>query len=138
VGGLTGRRVLVVGAGTRPSGEPDPPPGNGRSIAVLAARAGARVVCCDRDEAAAAQTATLVEAEDGWARVITAEVSEPDRCAAAVTAAVAVLGGLDAVVLNVGIGLGRGLAGTSARDWDQLRRVLCAGRADARPIRLQV
>jgi NAD(P)-dependent dehydrogenase (short-subunit alcohol dehydrogenase family) len=31
---------------------------------------------------------------------------------------VAVLGGLDCVVLNVGIGLGGGLAGTSAADWD--------------------
>jgi NAD(P)-dependent dehydrogenase (short-subunit alcohol dehydrogenase family) len=28
-GRLTGRRVLVVGAGTRPSPEPDPPMGNG-------------------------------------------------------------------------------------------------------------
>jgi hypothetical protein len=37
-GRLTGRRVLVVGAGTRPSPEPDPPPGNGRAISVLAAR----------------------------------------------------------------------------------------------------
>ena len=31
-GRLTGRRVLVVGAGTRPSPEPDPPLGNGRAI----------------------------------------------------------------------------------------------------------
>ena len=36
-GRLTGRRVLVVGAGTRPSPEPDPPMGNGRAISVLAA-----------------------------------------------------------------------------------------------------
>jgi len=36
-GRLTGRRVLVVGAGTRPSPEPDPPIGNGRAISVLAA-----------------------------------------------------------------------------------------------------
>ena len=40
-GGLTGRRV--VGAGTRPSPEPDPPLGNGRAISVLAAREGAAV-----------------------------------------------------------------------------------------------
>ena len=42
-GRLTGRRVLVVGAGTRPSPEPDPPMGNGRAISVLAAREGAAV-----------------------------------------------------------------------------------------------
>jgi hypothetical protein len=40
-GRLAGRRVLVVGAGTRPSPEPDPPIGNRRAIAVLAAREGA-------------------------------------------------------------------------------------------------
>lgn len=116
---LIGRRILVVGAGTRPSSEPDPPPGNGRAIAVLAAREGARVVCCDRDEAAAAQTVAMIEAEDGWARVITADVSEPEQGAAAVGVASAVLGGLDGLVLNVGIGLGRGLTGTSVQDWDE-------------------
>ena len=34
---LDGRRVLVVGAGTRPWPEPDAPVGNGRAIAVVAA-----------------------------------------------------------------------------------------------------
>ena len=52
-GRLTGRRVLVVGAGTRPSPEPDPPIGNGRAISVLAAREGAAVACADRDAGAA-------------------------------------------------------------------------------------
>ena len=42
-GRLTGRRVLVVGAGTRPDPDPDAPHGNGRAIAVLAAREGAAV-----------------------------------------------------------------------------------------------
>ena len=44
-GRLTGRRVLVVGAGTRSSPEPDPPLGNGRAISVVAAREGAAVAC---------------------------------------------------------------------------------------------
>ena len=42
-GRLTGGRVLVVGAGTRDpgvSGDDDAPVGNGRAIAVLAAREG--------------------------------------------------------------------------------------------------
>jgi hypothetical protein len=33
-GRLTGRRIVVVGAGTRPSEDPDAPIGNGRGIAV--------------------------------------------------------------------------------------------------------
>ena len=62
-GRLTGRRVLVVGAGTRPSPEPDPPIGNGRAISVLAAREGAAVACADRDAGAAEATAALVRNE---------------------------------------------------------------------------
>lgn len=62
-GRLAGRRILVVGAGTRPSPEPDPPLGNGRAISVLAAREGAAVACADRDADAAEQTAALVRGE---------------------------------------------------------------------------
>ena len=62
-GRLAGRRVLVVGAGTRPSPDPDPPLGNGRAISVLAAREGAAVACADRDAGAAEATAALVRAE---------------------------------------------------------------------------
>ena len=115
---LVGRRVIVVGAGTRPSEEPDPPPGNGRAIAVLAAREGAQVVCVDRDEAAAKQTVALIEAEGGWARALRADVSDEEQCAALVADSAQRLGGLDGLVLNVGIALGRGLTGTSAKDWD--------------------
>src|SRR3954470_7445734 len=50
---LAGRRVVVVGAGTRASDDPDAPVGNGRAIAVLAAREGATVACVDRDGPAA-------------------------------------------------------------------------------------
>src|ERR687897_795903 len=56
-GRLNGRRVLVVGAGTRATADPDAPIGNGRAIATLAAREGAMVACADRDEAAALATA---------------------------------------------------------------------------------
>jgi NAD(P)-dependent dehydrogenase (short-subunit alcohol dehydrogenase family) len=126
-GRLTGRRVLVVGAGTRPSPEPDPPPGNGRAISVLAAREGAAVACADRDTAAAEATAALVRAEHAEgpgnggqaAAVVLADMAAPDACAAVVADSAAALGGLDGVVLNVGIGLGRGMAGTSAAQWDQ-------------------
>jgi NAD(P)-dependent dehydrogenase (short-subunit alcohol dehydrogenase family) len=110
--------VLVVGAGTRRSDEPDPPPGNGRAIAVLAAREGAQVVCADRDEDSAAQTAALIAAEGGEAVAVVADVSDPAQCEAVVTDSVTALGGLDGVVLNVGIALGRGLTGTTAKDWD--------------------
>ena len=114
---LAGRRVLVVGAGTQPSDEADAPVGNGRAIAVLAAREGASVVCADRDRAAAEETAAWIEREGGASSVIVADVTSEDDCAALIGAATAE--GLDGLVLNVGIGRGTGgIAGTTASDWD--------------------
>jgi NAD(P)-dependent dehydrogenase (short-subunit alcohol dehydrogenase family) len=118
-GRLIGKRIVVVGAGTRPSADPDAPLGNGRAIAVLAAREGASVACVDVDRAAAAVTADLVRAEGARAIVIEADVSDAEACARLVTASIESLGGIDGVVANVGIGLGRGnLAGTHAAQWD--------------------
>jgi NAD(P)-dependent dehydrogenase (short-subunit alcohol dehydrogenase family) len=116
-GHLAGRTVLVVGAGTQRSDEPDAPVGNGRAIAILAARAGATVVCADRDAAAADETARQITAEGGTAVTVIGDVSDADACEAIVAEATAggMLGG---VVLNVGIGRGRGLAGTTPEDWD--------------------
>jgi NAD(P)-dependent dehydrogenase (short-subunit alcohol dehydrogenase family) len=53
------------------------------------------------------------------AAVVLADVAAPDACAAVVAAAAAALGGIDGLVLNAGIGLGRGMAGTTAAQWDQ-------------------
>jgi NAD(P)-dependent dehydrogenase (short-subunit alcohol dehydrogenase family) len=117
-GRLTGRRVVVVGAGTRRSDDPDPPFGNGRAIAVLAAREGASVACVDVDRSAAAETAALITGEGGRAVVIEADVSDAAACARLIAEADDALGGLDGVVANVGIGLGGGLANTSADQWD--------------------
>ena len=82
---------------------------------MLAAREGAEVVCADRDRASAEETAAWVEREGGTARVEVGDVSSEDDCAALVAAAGE---SLDGLVLNVGIGRGMGVAGTSADDWD--------------------
>jgi NAD(P)-dependent dehydrogenase (short-subunit alcohol dehydrogenase family) len=113
---LAGLRILVVGAGTQSGGDPEAPVGNGRAISVLAAREGATVICADRDEAAARETATLIEREHGQATVLVADVTSEESCRAMV--AKAAEGGLDGLVLNVGLGRGRGLAETTAADWD--------------------
>jgi NAD(P)-dependent dehydrogenase (short-subunit alcohol dehydrogenase family) len=115
---LENRNLLVVGAGTRATDDPDAPIGNGRAISVLAAREGASVACADIDADAAAATVALVEGEGGRAFPITADAAAPEQCAAMVSAASESLGGLDGVVLNVGIGVGAGLQGTSVEEWD--------------------
>ena len=113
---LAGRRTLVVGAGTQHSDDPDAPVGNGRAIALLAAREGATVVCADVDEAAARETAALIAQEGGTAEVVVADVADADQCAR--LAAEATGQPLHGVVLNVGTGRGMGLTGTSPDDWD--------------------
>jgi NAD(P)-dependent dehydrogenase (short-subunit alcohol dehydrogenase family) len=117
-GRLVGKRVLVVGAGTRPSDDPDAPPGNGRAIAVLCGREGAAVACADVDGAAAEETARLVRAEGADCTVAVGDVRDEAACARMVEESHDALGGLDGVVLNVGIGRGMRLEGTSAADWD--------------------
>ncbi|HVA75485.1 MAG TPA: SDR family oxidoreductase [Acidimicrobiales bacterium] len=121
-GRLDGRRVLVVGGGTRPTDEPEAPPGNGRAIAVTAARNGASVAVADIDEASANETARLIKEArpEADAAVVVADVSDAQACSEAVHEANEALGGLDGLVLNVGVGSGLGLAGTSAADWDRV------------------
>ena len=116
-GRLEGRRILVVGAGQQPSDDEDAPVGNGRAISVLAAREGASVTCVDRDPESAGATAAWITSEGGKADVVVADVASEDACVAMVEAA-ALASGIDGLVLNVGIGLGGGLKGTTAHDWD--------------------
>ncbi len=115
---LAGRRCLVAGAGTRASDDPDAPVGNGRAISVVAAREGAAVACADVNADAARETARLVEAEGARAEVIVGDVTSEADCARLVDETVRAFGGLDALVCNIGIGLGRRLEGTSVEEWD--------------------
>jgi NAD(P)-dependent dehydrogenase (short-subunit alcohol dehydrogenase family) len=117
---LQGRKILVVGAGTRKVDDPDAPAGNGRAIAVTAALEGATVACADIDVAAARETANQVRDAGGHAQVVVADVSDAAACTAMVTEAADLLEGLDGVVVNVGIGAGQWLSKTTTEQWDQV------------------
>jgi NAD(P)-dependent dehydrogenase (short-subunit alcohol dehydrogenase family) len=116
---LLGRRILVVGSGTQPSDDADPPVGNGRAISIRCAEEGASVACLDIDRPAAAETLAIIESVGGSGVVIEADVTNKAACLRATAEAVEGLGGLDGVVLNVGIGLGMGLSHTTAEQWDR-------------------
>lgn len=117
-GRLVGRRILVVGGGQRVLDAATDPVGNGRAMSLLFAREGAEVAVADMNAEAAAETVRQAEAEGGTATAITADISEPDDIARMIDEAVAAMGGLDGMVLNVGIGVGGlGLNGISAEDW---------------------
>jgi NAD(P)-dependent dehydrogenase (short-subunit alcohol dehydrogenase family) len=74
----------------------------------------------DRDLQAAAETLALVQLAGGSGVAIQADVSSPAQSAKAVADAIDALDGLDGVVLNVGIGLGAGIAHTTAEQWDEV------------------
>jgi NAD(P)-dependent dehydrogenase (short-subunit alcohol dehydrogenase family) len=116
---LEERRILVVGAGTRPTDDPGAPPGNGRAIALTLAQQGAAVACLDVDSESALETVRLIEQGDGQAVAITADASAEADAHEAVRRAHDDLGGLDGLVLNVGIARGRGLEDTTADDFDR-------------------
>jgi NAD(P)-dependent dehydrogenase (short-subunit alcohol dehydrogenase family) len=119
-GRLQGARILVVGAGSQACDEPDPPIGNGRAIALLCAREGAAVACADKDESSALQTRDRIVQEGGSATVIVADVTREEDCERMVRDAIRELEGIDGLVINAGIGVGRGLGATSAEQWDQV------------------
>jgi len=116
---LSGRRVVVIGAGTRASDEADAPVGNGRAISVECAREGAAVACVDSDIAAASETSSLVAATGAVGHPIEADVANADACVDAIALCAERLGGLDGLVLNVGVAHGSGLTHTTAAQWDQ-------------------
>lgn len=116
---LKGMRIVVVGAGQMQAPVDDPPVGNGRAISILAAREGAAVACVDLNREAAEGTVALIEQDDGSAVVIEADVTRADDCERIVAESARALGGVDGLVLNVGIGFGKWLGGTSADEWDR-------------------
>lgn len=101
-GRLAGKTAIVVGAGQTP-GETI---GNGRAMALLFAREGAEVLCVDRDEARAAETVALIDAEGGKAFALQADITRPAQAAGVIEAGLARWSRIDILVNNVGIGGG--------------------------------
>ncbi len=98
--GLEGKAAIVTGAGSRP-GEGV---GNGRAAAVLLARAGARVVLADTQEAWAEDTRRMIADEGaGEAVVAIGDVTRPEDCRRIVETATGRFGRLDVLVNNVGV-----------------------------------
>lgn len=94
---LAGKRAIVVGAGQTPGDTI----GNGRAIATLFAREGARVLCVDRIGERAEATAAEINGA-----AFEADITNADACAAIIAEAKAKLGGVDILINNVGIGGG--------------------------------
>ena len=126
-GRLDGRRILIVGGGQQDYGIEDPPVGNGRAMSVLFAREGAAVAVADLDGASAEATAELVGAEGAQSVAIAADASDEGDVVRTLEEARSGLGGLDGIVLNIGVAGGLGLQGTTVEDWDRVMAVNARG-----------
>jgi NAD(P)-dependent dehydrogenase (short-subunit alcohol dehydrogenase family) len=97
-------------------------------MCLLFAREGAQVAVADRHLASAEETVERLRREGGFGFAIAADIAVEADVARMVTQAEARLGGLDGLVLNVGIGVGGlGLAGVVCAQWDETLAVNLRG-----------
>jgi NAD(P)-dependent dehydrogenase (short-subunit alcohol dehydrogenase family) len=114
---LTGKTAVIVGAGQTPGATL----GNGRATSLLFAREGARLLLVDRDPASLDETVRLVTAEGGEATALTCDITDRDACAALPAVAQDVLGRIDILHNNVGIGAGDSSPGRLEEEaWDRI------------------
>jgi NAD(P)-dependent dehydrogenase (short-subunit alcohol dehydrogenase family) len=111
---LDGKRALVTGAGR----------GLGLAIAQLFAQRGARVALVDIDAATVEQAAREI---GGDAIALRCDVTSPDEVQQAIAATVAAFGGLDVMVNNAGIEIGKPIPETSDEEFKRLLDINVAG-----------
>jgi NAD(P)-dependent dehydrogenase (short-subunit alcohol dehydrogenase family) len=127
-GRLAGRKILIVGGGQQVVDAASDPVGNGRAMSLLFAREGAHLAIADRNRAAAEATASLAREEGAAPIVIEADIAHEADVTRMVAEAADGLGGLDGLVLNVGIGVGGlGLSRVEVADWDKVLAVNLRG-----------
>ncbi len=115
---LGGRVALVTGAGS----------GIGRAVAAALGDFGAHVLCADRQEAWAQETAAQLVADGARADAIALDVTEADQVAAAARRFQASPGRVDVLVNNAGIATAPvRVHEMSVEDWDRLMAVNLRG-----------
>ena len=111
---LNGAISVVTGAGQ----------GNGRSIAIGLARAGARLALCDLNEDLVEETAAMIRADNGVAISRRADVSDRKQCEEFARVVAAELGDAEILVNNAGIIRRHGIGDADFdQHWDATFRV---------------
>ena len=114
-GRMQGKVVLVTGAGSVGEGW-----GNGKAAAVLYAREGAKVIACDINKDAVAETADIILTEGGDASTIICDVSNESEVQAMFAQICDQFQKLDVLHNNVGIVQVGGPEEITEEDWDYL------------------
>lgn len=117
-GRLDGKVAIVTGAGSVGQGW-----GNGKAVATLFAREGAKVVAADINLDAALETRDIISREKGICAVVEADVSENGSVKALVDRCIEAFGRVDILHNNVGILETGGPVETSEESWDRINRV---------------
>lgn len=117
---LKQKAAIITGAGQTP-GEKI---GNGRAMALLFAREGARVMLVDKNLESARETKSMIDGEGGESFVFEADVSDEDNCRDIASECVRTFGRIDVLVNNVGIGTGdNSVVNVSPAAWDRIMNI---------------
>jgi NAD(P)-dependent dehydrogenase (short-subunit alcohol dehydrogenase family) len=119
---LKDRVAIVIGAGSSGPGW-----GNGKASAVSFSRAGAKVVAVDVNSASAAETVSLIQAENGTAQAAQADVGRLADLERVVNATLAAYGRIDILHYNVGIAVLGGCVDLTEEEWNRVMRVNVTG-----------
>ena len=117
-GRLKDKVAIVTGAGSAGPGW-----GNGKAVAALFAREGAKVLAVDLNPEAVAQTCRIIEDEGNTSAAHTADVSKAAQVEELVQRCLALYGRVDILHNNVGIIELGGVADTSEESWDRVMDV---------------
>lgn len=114
---LKDKVAIIVGAGQTPGDTI----GNGRAMALLFAREGARVMLVDRRLDSALETKTMIDQEGGHSFAIKADITRSVDCKQMAEQCMETYGQIDVLVNNVGIGSGdRGPVNLSEEVWHRI------------------
>jgi len=108
---LTGQVAIVTGGGS----------GQGRATALLFAQEGAKIVVGDINEQGVAETAQIINRnEGGQAVAVKTDVTKSDDVQAMVDEALKRYGRLDILINNAGATLFKGIEDTTEEEWDRI------------------
>lgn len=118
MGRLDNKVAIITGIGSVSPGW-----GNGKAMATLFAREGAKIYGCDINLRAAEETRSIIESEGNSCAVQEVDVADSTQVADMVKNCVAIYEKIDILVNNVGISTIGGPVETTEEDWDRVNDV---------------